>query len=185
MIFRILAILFFVVIVGGSIWLGGAQREATSTTTLEASNVDLGYSARDATLIETGTDGLPMYTLQADVIRQHPGDGVDFEPVQLTFRDADGQIWKGRADHGELTTETGKVVLNGNVHVDGILPGSDQLSDLATELLFVDTHESIINTDEPVSVTSIGRSLKSRGMVATLKDHHLVLESNVRANYTP
>ena len=75
MIFRILAILLFVVIIGGSIWLGGTQREVTSTTTLEPSNVDLGYSARNATLVETGVDGLPMYTLQAEVIRQHPGDG--------------------------------------------------------------------------------------------------------------
>ena len=185
MIFRILAILLFVVIIGGSIWLGGEQREATSTTTVEASNVDLGYSARNATLVETGLDGQPMYTLQAEVIRQHPGDGVEFEPVKLTFRDANGQIWKGRANHGELTTETGKVVLNGNVHVDGILPGADQLTDLATEELFVDTHESIINTEEPVTVTSVGRSLKSRGMVATLKEKHLVLESNVRGSYTP
>jgi LPS export ABC transporter protein LptC len=185
MIFRILAILLFVVIIGGSIWLGGTQREATSTTTLESSNVDLGYSARNATLIETGVDGLPMYTLQAEVIRQHPGDGVEFEPVQMTFRDADGQIWKGRANHGELTTETGKVVLDGNVHVDGIVPGADELTDLATEQLFVDTHESVINTDEPVTVTSIGRSLKSNGMVATLKEKHLVLESNVRGSYTP
>jgi LPS export ABC transporter protein LptC len=185
MIFRILAILLFVVVIAGSIWLGGDTREATSTTTVEASNSDLGYSARNATLIETGPDGVPMYTLKADVIRQHPGDGVDFQPVQLTFRDADGQIWKGRADHGELTTETGKVVMNGNVHVDGLLPGSDQPTDLATELLFVDTRENIINTDEPVVVTSIGRSLKSRGMVATLKEHHLVLESNVHSSYTP
>jgi LPS export ABC transporter protein LptC len=185
MIFRILAILLFVVIIGGSIWLGGQQREATSTTTVEASSPDLGYSARRATLIETGPDGLPMYTLQADVIRQHPGDGVEFEPVQLTFRDAAGQIWKGRADHGELTTETGKVVLNGNVHVDGLLPGSEQPSDLATEELFVDTRENIINTDEPVALTSIGRSLKSRGLLAMLKDHHLVLESSVHGTYSP
>jgi LPS export ABC transporter protein LptC len=185
MIFRILAIALFVVVIGGSIWLGGEPREATSTTTVEASSSDLGYSARNATLIETGPDGLPMYTLKADVIRQHPGDGVDFQPVQLTFRDADGQIWKGRAEHGELTTETGKVELNGDVHVDGLLPGSDQLADLATEVLFVDTHESIINTDEPVVVTSIGRLLKSRGMVATLQEHHLVLESNVHSRYTP
>src|ERR1700753_2275619 len=137
MIFRILAVLLFVVIIGGSIWLGGTEREATSTTTVESSNVDLGYSARNATLVETGVDGLPMYTLQAETIRPHPGAAVEFEPVQLTFRDADGQIWKGRADHGELTTETGKVVLNGNVHVDGLLPGANQLSDLATEQLFV------------------------------------------------
>jgi LPS export ABC transporter protein LptC len=185
MIFRILAAVLFVAIIVGSFWLGGEQRETTATTTVEASSADLGYSARDATLVETGADGLPVYTLIANVIRQHPGDGVGFDQVQMTFRDADGQTWKGRADQGELTTESGKVDLTGNVHVSGLLPGSEQMADLTTEKLSVDTHEDIISTAEPVTVNSPGRQLKSKGLVATLKEHHLILESNVRGTLTP
>lgn len=185
MIFRILAALLFIAIMVGSFWLGGEPRETTSTTTVEASNADLGYSARDAQLIETGADGLPLYTLNAEVIRQHPGDGVEFQQVQMSFRDAAGQIWKGRADQGELTTETGKVDLMGNVEVNGLLPGSSLLADLTTEKLSIDTREDIISTAEPVMVTTTGRELKSKGMVATLKEHHLVLESNVRGTFTP
>lgn len=185
MIFRILAALLFIAIIAGSFWLGGEQRETTATTTVEVSSTDLGYSARNAVLVETGADGLPIYTLNATVIRQHPGEGVEFEQVQMSFRDADGQTWKGRADLGELTTETGKVDLNGNVHVSGLLPGSTQLADLSTEKLSVDTHENIISTSEPVSVDSPGRQLKSKGLLATLNEHHLVLESNVRGTFTP
>src|SRR5882724_4148952 len=173
MIFRVLVALLFIAIIAGSFWLGGEQREPAATTTVEASSADLGYSARNAVLIETGADGLPMYTLNADVIRQHPSDGVEFEQVQMSFRDADGQTWKGRADRGELTTETGKVDLAGNVHVNGLLPGSDQMADLSTEKLSVDTHESIINTSEPVSLTSPGRQLRSKGLLAELQEHHL------------
>ncbi len=185
MIFRVLAVLLFVAIIAGSFLLGGEQRAATSTTTVEASSADLGYSARNAVLVETGDDGRPIYTLNANVIRQHPGDGVEFEQVQMSFRDAEGQTWKGRADHGELTTDTGKVDLAGNVHVNGLLPGSAQAADLATENLSVDTHANIISTSEPVSVTSTGRLLRSKGLVATLNEHHLVLESNVRGTFTP
>jgi len=185
MIFRILATLLFIAIIGGSFWLGGEPRETTSTTTVEPSNADLGYSARDATLIETGPDGLPLYTLNANVIRQHPADGVEFDQVQMSFRDADGQIWKGRADHGELTTDTGKIDLTGDVHVDGLLPGSAQLADLATDKLSVDTQEDIISTADPVTVSSPGRDLKSKGFLAELKEHHLLLESSVRGVYTP
>jgi hypothetical protein len=49
----------------------------------------------------------------------------------------------------------------------------------------VDTHEDIISTAEPVTVNSPGRLLKSIGLVATLKEHHLVLESNVRSTFSP
>jgi LPS export ABC transporter protein LptC len=185
MLFRILVTLLFIAIIAGSFWLGGQQREATAPTTVEASSTDLGYSARNAVMVETGPDGLPLYTLDANVIRQHPDDGVEFEQVKMTFRDADGQTWKGRADHGELTTDTGKVDLTGNVHVDGLLPGSTQPADLATEDLAVDTHEDIISTDDPVVITSIGRVLKSRGLEATLNEHHLVLESSVHGIFTP
>ena len=110
---------------------------------------------------------------------------MEFEQVQMSFRDANGQTWKGRADQGELATDTGKVDLSGNVHVNGLLPGSEQMADLTSEKLSVDTHEDIISTAEPVTVNSVGRQLKSKGMVATLKEHHLVLESNVRGTLTP
>ena len=185
MIFRVLVALLLIAIIGGSFWLGGQQREPTATTTVEASNPDLGYSAKNAVLEETGADGLPMYTLNAEVIRQHPNDGVEFEQVQMSFRDADGQTWKGRADRGELTTDTGKIDLAGNVHVNGLLPGSAQPADLETEKLSVDTHEDIISTAEPVTVSSPGRELKSKGLLATLKQHHLTLESNVRGTLIP
>ena len=131
-------------------------------------------------------DGLPIYTLNADVIRQHPGDGVEFEQVQMSFRDNNGQTWKGRADRGELTTETGKVDLSGNVHVNGLLPGLASRWPTWQPKSFQWTHtRDIITTAEPVTVSSIGRQLKSKGLVATLKEHHLVLESNVRGTFTP
>jgi len=185
MIFRVFIALLFIGIIAGSFWLGGEQRETTATTTVEPSNADLGYSARNAVLVETGADGFPMYTLNANVVRQHPNDGVEFEQVVMSFRDPDGQTWKGRADHGQLATDTGKVDLTGNVHVNGLLPGSAVPADLATDKLSVDTHENVISTPERVSVSSPGRLLTSKGLVATLKEHHLVLESNVRGTFTP
>src|SRR5690348_566713 len=172
MIFRILAALVFIAVIIGSFWLGGDQHETTSTTTVEPSSVDLGYSARDAVVVETGTDGLPLYTLNAQIVRQRPGDGVEFEQVRMSFRDANGQVWTGRADRGDLTTDTGSVNLTGDVHVSGVLPGSEEMADLTTEKLSVDTHEDIISTSDPVTVNSSGRQLSSRGLLAMLKEHH-------------
>jgi LPS export ABC transporter protein LptC len=59
------------------------------------------------------------------------------------------------------------------------------MADLATEKLLVDTHENIISTAEPVTIVSPGRQLKSTGLVATLKENHLVLESNVHGTFIP
>ena len=185
MIFRLLAILLVGALVAGSFWLGGEQHETTATTTLETSSAELGYSARNAILVETGADGKPMYTLNADVIRQHPDDGVQFEKVQMSFRDSEGQLWKGHADQGDLATESGKIDMSGNVVVNGVLPGSSEPAELTTDRLAVDTHENIISTSDPVTVNSAGRQLKSKGMVATLNDHHLLLESSVRGTFTP
>jgi LPS export ABC transporter protein LptC len=185
MIFRVLATLLFICIIAGSFWLGGQQREAPVTTTVASASADLGYSARSADLIETGPEGRPMYTLDADLIRQRPDDGVLFDRVKLTFRDAQGQTWTGHADHGSLETDSGKVNLEGNVHVDGVLPGSSQLADLATEKLLVDTRGQIISTDQQVVVTSVGHVLKSRGMLALLKERRLELEASVHGTFLP
>ncbi|MBV8853237.1 MAG: LPS export ABC transporter periplasmic protein LptC [Sinobacteraceae bacterium] len=185
MIFRVLIALLVVALIAGSFWLGGQQREPAARTTVDRSIADLGYAARNASLIETGADGRPMYTLTAEVIRQHPDDGVDFDKVHMTFRDAQGQIWTGRANTAELTTATGKVELDGDVHVDGRLPGSAQDADLTSDHLAIDTRENVISTDEPVVVTTAAHTLKSQGMVAALKEHQLVLESNVHGTFLP
>jgi len=185
MIFRIFSSLIFLAIIAGSFWLSGQQREATATTTVEPMSADLGYSARNAVLTETGPDGAPMYTLNADLIRQRPGNGVDFDRVRMTFRDTNGQIWNARADAATLVPESGKVDLRGDVHVDGTLPGSQLQTDLATEILSVDTQQDIINTDEAVAVSSPGRQLKAHGLQAAMKEHRLILKSNVHGQFTP
>jgi LPS export ABC transporter protein LptC len=185
MIFRVLTTILFIAIIAGSFWLGGQQREAPAPASIDSSNTDLGYSARNAILTETGPDGLPLYTIDADVIRQHPADGVDFDQVKMSFRDQTGQIWTAHALRGELSQDTSQVELSGDAHIDGMLPGSTAMTDLATEKLSVDTQAQIIRTDEPVVVTSIGRVLRARGMVATLKEHHLVFQSSVHGTFLP
>jgi LPS export ABC transporter protein LptC len=185
MIFRIFAALILVAVAVASLWLGGQQPETAARATVEGTSGELGYSARKATLIETGADGLPMYTLDADTIRQRPGDNVAFEQVQMTFRDQQGQLWKARANQGELGQSTGKVGLFGDVHVEGQLPGSAQNADLATDKLYIDTHADIISTDRPVTVNWAGRQLKSRGLVETLSERRLLLESSVHGVFLP
>ncbi|HEY3784507.1 MAG TPA: LPS export ABC transporter periplasmic protein LptC [Steroidobacteraceae bacterium] len=185
MIFRIFATTLFIVIIVGSIWLGGQQREAAAPATVASTSTDLGYSARRAVLIETGPDGLPLYTVNAEVIRERSTNDVEFEQVQMSFRDQGGQIWKARADRGELGQQTGKVELTGDVHVDGLLPGSPEAADLSTQKLFVDRRADLISTDESVTLNWGGRQLTSHGMIAALTQRRLLLESGVHGIFSP
>jgi hypothetical protein len=51
--------------------------------------------------------------------------------------------------------------------------------------LDVDTRDDILNTEEPVVVNWAGRQLKSRGVIAAMKERRLLMESNVHGTFLP
>jgi LPS export ABC transporter protein LptC len=179
MIYRIFAALAFVVVVVGTFMFGGQQGETAAATTVEEPR-DPGYAARNARLVQTGTDGHPLYSLDADVMRQHPNeDTVELEQAKLGFRDTAGNLWTAHGEHGEVGQNTGKVELSGNVHVNGLMPGTQQPAEITTERLSFDTRESIVNTRSAVTYTLPGQQIKATGLHANLKDGHVQLESRV------
>ena len=69
MIYRLL-ILFGLVLAGIAVWLtlGLGQQGPVTAQANRASVRDQGYSATDASLVETGADGRPMYTDRKSVV---------------------------------------------------------------------------------------------------------------------
>jgi len=185
MIYRIFAALVFIVVIGGTILLGGPQSETTATTVVEEPH-DPGYAARDAQLVQTGPDGHPLYTVDADVIRQQPNDDtVQLEHATLGFYDANGALWTARGDEGQVGQDTGRVELSGNVHVDGTPQGTTQPAQITTQRLAFDTNTKIVSTKDPVTLTWSGQEMKSKGMRATLNDGRVQLESSVHGKAVP
>jgi LPS export ABC transporter protein LptC len=185
MIYRIFAVLVFIVVIGGTIFFGGQQTEATAPTIVEEQH-DPGYAARNAKLVQTGPDGHPLYTVDADVIRQQPNDNtVELEKATLGFFDANGALWTARGEHGEVGQDTGTVELSGNVHVNGIPQGTLQAAEIVTNRLAFDTNTKIASTREPVTLTWSGQEIKGKGMRATLNDGRVQLESAVRGIAAP
>ena len=185
MIYRLLAILALVALIVGVVVLSGPQRESPAPATVGPLH-DPGYAARKARLIQTGPDGQPLYTLDAAQIQQQPNQGtVDLQQVLLGFRDTSGNPWTARADRGHLAQGSGVVQLEGDVRVVGALPDSGEPAEISTEHLVFDTQAQIVTTHDPVTLLMSGRKLHAQGLVASLKERHVQLESAVHGSFLP
>lgn len=185
MIYRLFAVLTIVAVIIASLLLARQQGAAPASTTVRENSWDEGYSATGARVVETGTDGRPMYTLNAATIRQLPDEGqVRLTQVQMSFRDADGNPWTATADHGELEQAAQQVLLSGNVHVSGTLAGASGSAQISTTSLSVDIRGDVVSTKDPVQMLWSGRPLSSTGLIANLKDHRVQLESAVHGTFS-
>lgn len=183
--YRIFAVLVFVAVIGGTIFFGGQQSETIAPTIVEQPP-EAGYAARDAKLVQTGTDGHPLYTVDADVIRQHPKDNtIQLENATLGFFDANGSLWTARGERGEVGQDTRIVELSGDVHVNGTPQGTLQPAQIVTDRLKFETNTKIASTHDPVTLSWSGQEIKGKGMRATLNDGHVQLESMVRGLAVP
>jgi LPS export ABC transporter protein LptC len=190
MIYRIIAALTLVALIVGSMLLGAPHEHTlpTQAASREVPHETEGYAARHARLIQTGPDGHPLYTVDAEDIRQRPDEGtVELETVKVGFRDETGNLWKAWGDHGRLGQATGQVDLQGNVRVAGLLPGTTDEAHMATERLHVDTQAQVMHTQDPVvmSTSDQRNRLQSRGLFANLKSGHVFFRSAVHGTYIP
>jgi LPS export ABC transporter protein LptC len=183
MIFRIFAALTLVAVIVASLLLSGQQGVTPAAMTVQRNAWNEGYSAQNARLVETGADGLPLYTLNAASIRQLPNaDQVELTQVQLSFRDPEGDPWTATAARGELEQASGQVTLSGNVRISGMLASSP--AEITAPALSVDIHRDILSTNDPVQMLWEGRHLSSIGLAADLKDDRVHLESAVHGTFT-
>lgn len=172
-------------LVVGMVLLSQPPHESGTALSAGGPPHDPGYSAVKARLVQTGLDGRPMYTLDAEQIQQTNNGVVELEQVQLGFRDTSDNEWTARARHGELTQGSGVVKLDGDVHVAGLLPGTQEPAEITSEHLSVDTNAQIVTTHDPVTFVTSGRELHGTGMVASLKERHMQLESDVHGSFLP
>ena len=184
MIYRLVALAALLVLIVGMVLVTAPQPESVARAATGQPLHDPGYSAQQARLIQTGADGRPVYTLDAARIQQQPDrELVELEQVRLGFRDVEGNQWTARAARGELAQGSGVVQLNGDVHVNGTLPGTGEPTEITSEHLAFDTNAQIVSTQAPVTIVMSGRELESRGLVASLKERHVHLESAVHGAF--
>lgn len=186
MIYRGLATLIVIAAIVGAALLGQQRFKQGAPAPGQAQAEQPGYAARDAVLIETGSDGRPLYRLNADVIRQHPKDGsVQLDKVRMTYRGENSSQWALSARQGSVRENNVQIELTGDVRVVGVVPGTNGLAQILTDRLFFDTQTEVATTPDPVTLIWSGRELHGIGLVANLKDRRVRLESSVHGRFTP
>ena len=184
--YRLAALVALLVLIVGLVLLTAPSRESVAHSSAGQPLHDPGYSAIQAQLVQTGADGRPLYTLDAAQIQQQPNRGVvELQQVRLGFRDETGNQWTARAARGELTQGSSVVQLDGDVHVDGILPGTAEPAQIISEHLAFDTNAQVVTTQAPVTILMSRRELAARGLVADLKERRVHLESAVHGAFLP
>jgi lipopolysaccharide export system protein LptC len=181
LIYRLL-ILLGLALVGVAVWLTLSPRQAEPVTAQNSGPAapDLGYSASDASMVETGADGLPLYTLQARQIQQDPQTNIiHLSTVHMTRRDSSGGELQVRSDRANAQQDSAQIDLSGHVNVTVKFASSDQPLYILTDPLHVDTHTEIIRTSAPVTLDWAGTRITATGLVANLKEQRLKLESQV------
>ncbi len=145
-----------------------------------------GYSAHNASLIETGPDGRPMYTIHAAEIEQQPDSQVtELDDVTMQFRDEGGHVWNGRADRGFVLDNASQIDLSGAVRLWGVLPSTQQPIQVSSDRFAVDTRTEIVTTKDPVVLEWSGQVLHAHGLIAHLREQRVRLESDVHGTYNP
>jgi LPS export ABC transporter protein LptC len=184
MIYRLVALVALLAVIVGVVLLTAPQHESSARPATGVPLHDPGYSALQARLVQTGTDGHPVYALDAAQIQQQPNEGlIDLQQVHLRFRDPSGNEWTARARYGQLAQNSGIVKLNGDVHVEGLFPGTNEPAEILTEHLAYDTNAQVLVTREAVTLVMSGRNLEAQGLVANLKERHVQLESAVHGTF--
>jgi LPS export ABC transporter protein LptC len=187
LIYRLL-ILLGLALVGVAVWLTLSPRQAEPVTAQNSgpTRPDAGYAAIDASMVETGADGLPVYTLQAHQIQQDSDTNiVNLSTVHMTFRDGNGGQWQAHADQAQARQDTGQIDLHGSIAVSGTFAGNDHPVHIFTDKLHVDTHTEVIQTRSAYTLTWAGMVVDARGLVVNTKDQNVKLETDVHGHFVP
>ncbi|MCC6172890.1 MAG: LPS export ABC transporter periplasmic protein LptC [Gammaproteobacteria bacterium] len=153
--------------------------------------LDMGYSATDARIVETGSDGRPRYALRAATIQQDPRTlEVGLERLSMEVREDGTAPWQLTADGGLMPEDASRIDLRGDVRVVGVV-GADaagaggEALEIRSEALRYEFGPTRVTTDAEVTLRLTGKWLEARGLEANLKQRQVRLESSVHGRFVP
>ena len=144
-----------------------------------------GFYLRAARILGTGPDGQLLYEVEAEYAEQRDDATVEFENVSVVYAPETGIPWRMQADSATVAENQELLQLRGHVIArtsEG--PNGDE-TEIRTAYLELEPSKYLAQTTERVQIRIGARSLTATGMLASLNEDRLTLQSNVSGKFVP
>jgi lipopolysaccharide export system protein LptC len=170
-------------ILGGSKWLAEIVKEKESALDLETHTADYFLENFSNTVMDA--DGKPFRRLSADRMLHFPDDdSTELTKPRVTLFAENAPPWKISSEQGWLSGDGNLLLLKGTVTIDREQGDGVRPIHIVTRNLRVQPEENYAETDEVITITSLGSRLKSKGMQAWFnKPVRIKFLTNVRGHY--
>ncbi len=140
------------------------------------------YILHDFEIITLDKQGAEGFTLQAPRLARTPGNHeMNIEKPTFLFPDKDGTRWRSRSATGWVNGEGNEVHLRGDVILDNPEGGKQMRVETAALNVYPDANRA--TSDQQVTITQPGATIRGRGLEARLDTQRVTLKSEVRATY--
>jgi len=181
---RFLVALGLAAAAAGSWWLAG-DRGAAPPPPPDAADLPPGYYLRDARLLTMNEQGTLAHVLEADEARQErDGAPVRLRGVRMRYSADEDVAWALESARAEVGPAVHRIRLYGGVEAR-TRPGTGRRIVLRTDSLWIDPESDRAWSDGLVNLETEDGTLRSRGLVAFLREDRLQLESEVHGRFEP
>jgi LPS export ABC transporter protein LptC len=141
-----------------------------------------GYYLKDATIVETGTDGAPRMRIAAVDVQQNARDNaVQLQTVKADYltvatESEPSTHWVINAAQGIMPAKSDVVTLKGDVVAQTV--DAERAVVFTTAALDIDTKQEKANTDQAVTIDVGGHRITGEGLSADLPRETLSLAGN-------
>ena len=170
-------------VLGGTRWLIETSSRQGLPTEQEPHNAD--YFLENFTNTVMNDQGTPFRRLSADRMLHFPDDdSTELTNPHFTLFQNELPLWQVQSEQGWMSGDGKLLLLNGPVTIDRAkAPGSRPLH-IVTRNLRVQPEENYAETDEKITVTSLGSRLESKGIQVWFKEPaHIKFLANVKGHY--
>ncbi|MEN1939954.1 LPS export ABC transporter periplasmic protein LptC [Luteimonas sp. MJ246] len=177
-----IAVLLAAAIASG--WSAWKQRAEVAGATATSDRSD--YVLEDFQLVSLDSGGQEAFTLRAPHLHRDPVDGTMSlrEPLFLLPEEEDGLYWDLRAATGWISADSEEMRLRGDVVVVSDPAGARGMR-METGALDVFPEQRVARSDDAVTITQPGTTMRGTGMEADLAEKRFRLTSKVQTRYVP